>query len=93
MKIAVITGASSGLGREFVRKIAGQKKKEDIDEIWAVARRRECLEQLREESALPVRVFPLDLTKEESLNELRQELRKHKPDVRLVTGRSAGKTA
>ena len=38
MKIAVITGASSGLGREFVRKIAEQKKKEDIDEIWAVAK-------------------------------------------------------
>ncbi len=92
MKIAVITGASSGLGREFVRKIAGQKKKEDIDEIWAVARRRECLEQLREESALPVRVFPLDLTKEESLNELRQELRKHKPDVRLlINGAGFGK--
>ena len=67
MKIAVITGASSGLGRE-------------------------CLEQLREESALPVRVFPLDLAKEESLNELRQELRKHKPDVRLlINGAGFGK--
>ena len=38
MKIAVITGASSGLGREFVRKIAGHKKKDDIDEIWAASK-------------------------------------------------------
>ncbi|MCB6367684.1 short-chain dehydrogenase, partial [Intestinibacillus massiliensis] len=34
-KIALITGASSGLGREFARQI----QREPIDEIWAVARR------------------------------------------------------
>lgn len=38
MKIALVTGASSGLGREFVRQIAEQGK---VEEIWAIARRRD----------------------------------------------------
>ena len=40
MKIALVTGASSGLGREFVRQIAEQGK---VEEIWAIARRRDRL--------------------------------------------------
>ena len=43
-KIAVITGASTGLGREFVRII---KDKREIDEIWAIARHRDKLDKLR----------------------------------------------
>ena len=34
MKIAIVTGASSGLGSEFVRQI---RKQEKLDEIWAVS--------------------------------------------------------
>ena len=32
-KIAVITGASGGLGKEFVRQIIN-----DVDEVWAIGR-------------------------------------------------------
>ena len=39
MKIAIVTGASSGLGREFVRQITRLYK--NLDEIWVVARRAE----------------------------------------------------
>ena len=46
MKIALVTGASSGLGREFVRQIAEQGK---VEEIWAIARRRDRLETLAAE--------------------------------------------
>ena len=41
-KIALVTGADSGLGREFVRKLL----EEDVEEIWAVARNKEKLEKL-----------------------------------------------
>ena len=34
MKIAVITGASSGIGREFVYAV---DKQESFDEIWVIA--------------------------------------------------------
>jgi len=43
MQIAIVTGASSGLGREFVREIA---KREKIDAIWVIARRENRLHEL-----------------------------------------------
>ena len=58
--IALITGASSGLGRELVRQVdngaAGH-----IDEIWVVARRADRLESLVRTCKTPVRPFCLDL--------------------------------
>ena len=41
--IAIVTGASSGMGREFVRQLSGYVS---VDEIWAVARREAVLEAL-----------------------------------------------
>ena len=41
MRIAILTGASSGLGREYARQITAQDH--DIDEVWAIARRKERL--------------------------------------------------
>ena len=38
-KIAVITGASSGMGREFARRIE-EKYRGELDEIWLIARLR-----------------------------------------------------
>ena len=46
MKIAVVTGASSGIGREFVRQIGDFYQ--NLDEIWVIARRKERLERLRD---------------------------------------------
>ena len=58
--IAIVTGASSGLGREFVHLLdAGAF--EGIDEIWAVARRADRLDALARTTSLPVRPFCLDL--------------------------------
>lgn len=65
-RIAVITGASSGLGREFARLLA----REVVDELWLVARREERLRELAAEVALPCRVFALDLTQESALEAL-----------------------
>lgn len=60
MIIAIITGASSGLGAEFLRAVAEKHSK--LDEIWLIARRREKMEHLIAE--LPYqhfRILPLDL--------------------------------
>lgn len=46
--IALVTGASSGMGKEFVREIS--KKYKGPDEIWVVARRRERLRELKKKS-------------------------------------------
>lgn len=44
--IAIITGASSGLGKEFTKQV---QKKFTLDEIWIIARRTDLLQKLAEE--------------------------------------------
>ena len=41
--IAIITGASSGLGREFVQILTARP---ELDEIWAIARNEQKLQAL-----------------------------------------------
>ena len=59
MKIAVVTGASSGMGREFAVQVS--KLYRNLDEIWVVARRTERLEELKKKLTVPVRIFDGDL--------------------------------
>ena len=81
MKIAVITGASSGMGREFVRQLA---KKEELDEIWAIARREQRLKELADEIGIPLRALALDLTLEQSFEQYAQKLEAEKPEVAVL---------
>ena len=85
MKIAVITGASSGMGREFVRQF---DRKETFDEIWVIARRAERLEALRDGVRAPLRLLPMDLTEEESLDRFRSLLSEEKPEIALLVNAS-----
>ena len=45
MQIAIVTGASSGLGREYCLLLNA----ENLDEIWLIARRENLLRSLAEE--------------------------------------------
>ena len=81
MKIAVITGASAGIGREFVTAV---DREEGLDELWVIARRGERLEELRARCRHPLRALVLDLGREESLEEYRALLEREKPSVRLL---------
>lgn len=45
-KIAIITGASSGMGRDFALQISSEYQHLFIDEIWLIARRKDKLEEL-----------------------------------------------
>ena len=81
MNIAIVTGASSGMGREFVRQLHGYIQP---DEIWAIARRKEALEALAEETAIPVRPIVLDLGKAESFHEFSSLLQAENPNVELL---------
>ena len=85
MKIAVITGASSGMGREFVRQF---DRKETFDEIWVIARRAERLEALRGEGRAPLRPLPMDLTEDDSLDRFRSLLSEENPEIALLVNAS-----
>ena len=86
MNIAIVTGASSGMGKEFVLQLPGAVA---VDEIWAIARRGGELEKLRGVSAVPVRPIVLDLCREESFATYAALLEAQKPNVRLL-GNAAG---
>lgn len=88
MKTAIITGASSGMGREFAKEI--YRRYVNIEEIWIIARSRDRLEELKEEiGPKGVRVLALDLTKEEDLEKYKANLEKEKPEVCILVN-SAG---
>lgn len=83
MSIAIVTGASAGLGIEFLKKLG--RIYPDIDEYWVIARRVERLEALK--SILPekkIRPIGLDLTREKSYEELDSILKKSHPRVSLL---------
>ena len=63
-RIAVITGASSGIGRCFALTA---EKHGRFDELWAIARREDRLEELKSLVNVPVRTLPMDLTDRENL--------------------------
>ena len=82
MKIAVVTGASSGMGREFVRQLEYFYK--DLDEIWVIARREERLEQLRKEVNVPLRIFAGNLQKKHVYRQFYTELCQWRPNIRML---------
>ena len=81
MNIALITGASSGLGRVFAQKLSRDPA---VDEIWAIARREDRLHQLAESLPCPVRPIPMDLTQSESLAQLQTLLKTETPHIEVL---------
>ena len=80
MNIAVITGASSGMGREFVYAL----DQKGYDELWVIARREERLKELQEQCRTPVRVMVLDLMERESFDTYKDALAEHQPEIQVL---------
>jgi len=78
--VAVVTGASQGIGRAFAEQLAAGGY-----DIWLVARSRERLEalavELREREGVEVRVVAADLGEAAPLAELVRALRSDPPDL------------
>ena len=58
--IAVITGASSGIGKKFTETLAEHGT---FDEVWVIARREGRLEELKSKLPFPVKPVALDLSR------------------------------
>lgn len=81
MDIAIVTGASSGMGREFVLQLSQYVK---VDQIWVIARRVDALEELQKEVSIPVKCIGADLCEHKSFTEISQILAEEKPNVKLL---------
>ena len=84
-KIAVITGASSGMGRRFAETVSEWGS---FDEVWCIARRADRLEELRQTVPFPVRPVALDLTDRTSFAAYAQLLKEEQPQVGLLVNAS-----
>lgn len=90
MKIAVVTGASSGMGREMIIQL--WEHFQGFDEMWIIARRKERLEELDNQVGVPLRKFALDLTRKDDLQILERALKEKEPQVKfLVNAAGFGK--
>lgn len=80
-KIAIITGASSGLGAELYKEI----QNEALDEIWIIARREDRLNKLKEDfGKIDTKVIPMDVTLNESMAAFENMLSSNEYDVRFL---------
>lgn len=81
MSIAIITGASSGIGEEFARQLKAQCQ---IEEFWFIARRRERMEKIAEDLGVKANIITADLTEQEGIEAVRRELLEKKPEVSFL---------
>ena len=88
MNIAVITGGSSGMGKEFASRLFSEKDASlgaPYDEIWLIARSEEKLLSVqRSLDEKKIRILPYDLTLPESISSLEALLQETKPAIRLL---------
>lgn len=81
MKIAIVTGASSGIGKTFCQML---KNYFTFDEIWVIARRLDRLEELKKELPFKVKTISMDLSIGQSFEQLKSLLEEEKPQVELL---------
>jgi short-subunit dehydrogenase len=82
MNIAVITGASAGLGTEYAKAV--DKKRNDIEEIWLIARRKDKLGEIAKYLSKPVRILSFDITDNQGVSDYVNLLESEKANVKLL---------
>ncbi len=80
MRIAIVTGASSGMGKEFAKKIDELK----LDEIWGIALGEEDLIKTGNELKTSFKSFNLDLTNAENFKIIEDKLKQENPQVEIL---------
>ena len=84
--IAIVTGASSGIGREFVKLLLGRK---EVDTIWIIARNADRLQAMVAEFGDKLKPVPMDLSDIEQIKSLSSTLKSADANIRFLIN-SAG---
>lgn len=86
--ISIVTGATGGIGKEFVKLLL----KEEVDEIWAVARNNDRLKDLVKEYGDKIVPVSIDLSQSKSFELIEEMLREKNPIIKyLVNNAGHGK--
>lgn len=91
--IAIITGASSGLGKEFTKQVSTSS---DYDEIWIIARREENLKAIADEinptkNFNIIRPVKMDISGKDGVETFKQYLNEeHEKLVKIESGIQIG---
>lgn len=83
MVTAVITGASSGLGKEYINAIIAEYP--TVDVFWLVARRKELMKEIADEHPdKTIAAISLDLSQQESLEIFEKLLKENEPEIKVL---------
>jgi len=85
MKVAVITGASSGMGKEFALTL---DRFGTFDEVWLIARRQERLNEVAKELKIKAKVLAWDLSDSDTIEKYKELLEEEKPEIKLLINAS-----
>ncbi len=81
--VAIITGASAGLGVEFIKSLVSLHP--EIDEYWLIARRQDKMAEIAQSfSDKKFKILALDLSDKASFEEYKAQLEAHKPAVNIL---------
>lgn len=80
MNIAIISGASSGMGYAFAKQLDDLQ----LDEIWVIARREDRLQQLSSQMCTPVRIFAFDLAQDATFVIFKTYLEQECPAIKYL---------
>ncbi|MCM1305722.1 MAG: SDR family NAD(P)-dependent oxidoreductase [Bacteroides sp.] len=80
-QIAIITGANSGIGKEFTKIISDYN---EIDEIWAIALDVDKLNEVKRAFGEKIRIFSMDLTDRNNLTAIELLLQTENPRVKYL---------
>jgi len=81
MNIAIVTGASSGLGKEFVKLLISDKS---LDKIFALARNEEKLNSLKSEYGDKIQPYSIDLSNVENIKNFGKFLESQNVNVKIL---------
>jgi short-subunit dehydrogenase len=78
---AIVTGASSGLGKEFVKLLIDDK---NIDEILVLARSKDKLDKLKVDYGNKIKPYPIDLSDTNNIKTFGKYLEEEKVNIALL---------